>query len=122
MSPLILIFPLMLPISEPHAEPIGMTLATGLPRLVTIMPSGPRWSSNARHCSLNLEAFTRCITFRIANAFHSSGVFFMVAPGASESETALPVIRRAPRLKVKYRKPHWMKTSTRLWNSTRYMR
>src|SRR5262249_5522534 len=38
-----------------------------------------------------------------------------------KSVGALPVIRRAPRLNVRSWIAHWMKTSTRLWNSTRYM-
>jgi hypothetical protein len=35
-----------------------------------------------------------------------------------ESVAAVPVIKRAPRLKVKYSNPHWTKTITRLWNCT----
>ena len=39
-----------------------------------------------------------------------------------KSESAVPVISRAPRLNVRYWKPHWIKTRTRLWNCTKYMR
>src|SRR5450432_4774351 len=56
MSPLILSFPFMLPISPAQLEPIGMTFATGMPRLVMTRPSAPKSSSRLRHCSLNLEA------------------------------------------------------------------
>src|SRR5271157_943967 len=51
-----------------------------------------------------------------------SGPERRVGNWSRESETAGPVMRRAPRLKVRYSKPHWMKTRTRLWNSTMYIR
>ena len=50
-----------LPISAAQPEPIGITLATGLPRFVITMPSAPRSSSRLRHCSLNFEALIRRI-------------------------------------------------------------
>src|ERR1035437_9837827 len=58
-SPLIFSFPFMLPIRAAQPEPIGITLATALPRFVITMPSAPRSSSKLRHCSLNFEALIR---------------------------------------------------------------
>src|SRR5262249_50392582 len=43
------------------------------------------------------------------------------APSKLKSVGAFPVIRRAPRLNVRSWIAHWMKTSTRLWNWTRYI-
>ena len=54
-------FPFMLPIKAAQPEPIGITLATGLPRFVITMPSALRSSSKLRHCSLNFEALIRRI-------------------------------------------------------------
>ena len=54
--PLILIFPLKLPISLAESVWIGMSLATGFPCFVIIMPSGLTRSSRAKHYSLNLAA------------------------------------------------------------------
>src|SRR5208337_1124271 len=52
----------------------------------------------------------------------ASRLEWRVGDWSRESETSGPVMRRAPRLKVRYSKPHWMKTRTRLWNSTMYIR
>src|SRR5271165_4562890 len=55
-SPETFTLPFMLPMRGAQPESAGMTRATGFPCLVTTMPSGSRWSSSERHCSLNLEA------------------------------------------------------------------
>jgi len=44
----------MLPIRSAQLVLIGTSFATGLPRLVITMPSGPTRSTSAKHCSLNL--------------------------------------------------------------------
>ena len=46
--------------------------------------------------------------------YWASSELLRVADCLMESVAAEPVMRRAPRLKVKYSKPHWMKTITRL--------
>ena len=49
-------FPARLPISSPESAPIGISFATGRPRLVITSPSGSTRSRIARHCSLNFAA------------------------------------------------------------------
>src|SRR5262249_12182540 len=56
MLPLIVSFPLRLPIRLAESPPSGINLATGRPCLVITIPSGPTPSSNARPCALNLAA------------------------------------------------------------------
>ena len=65
---MIFIFLLKLPIRPAQSEVIGISLATGLPCLVTTTPSGRRLSNSERHCSLNLEALIRSIEFMVAGA------------------------------------------------------
>jgi hypothetical protein len=64
ISPVTFTLPFMLPIRSAQPDSMGISRATGFPCFVMTMPSGSRWSSSERHCSLNFDALS-CSTLQL---------------------------------------------------------